>query len=40
VHLIYLKQGLMPLKVRAFLDWATPLLRQKLRVYARAGDTR
>jgi DNA-binding transcriptional LysR family regulator len=31
VHMLYLKQGLMPLKVRAFLDWATPVLRQRMR---------
>jgi DNA-binding transcriptional LysR family regulator len=31
VHMLYLKQGLMPLKVRAFLDWAAPVLRQRLR---------
>ncbi len=31
IHMLYLKQGLMPLKVRAFLDWATPALRQRLR---------
>jgi DNA-binding transcriptional LysR family regulator len=30
VHLIYAKQGLLPLKVRAFLDWMTPRLRKKL----------
>lgn len=30
VHLIYVRQGLLPLKVRAFLDWATPKLRQTL----------
>lgn len=28
VHLIYTKQGLLPLKVRAFVDWMTPRLRQ------------
>jgi DNA-binding transcriptional LysR family regulator len=30
VHLVYVRQGLLPLKVRAFLDWMTPRLRQKL----------
>lgn len=30
VHLIYMKQGLLPLKVRAFIDWMTPRLRQRL----------
>ena len=27
VHLVYARQGPLPLKVRAFLDWATPRLR-------------
>jgi DNA-binding transcriptional LysR family regulator len=31
VHLVYVKQGLMPLKLRAFLDWMTPRLRQRLK---------
>lgn len=31
VHLVYGRQGLVPLKVRAFLDWATPRLRQRLK---------
>lgn len=31
VHLVYLKQGLMPLKVRSFLDWMAPRLRSKLK---------
>ena len=31
VHLIYVRQGLLPLKVRAFLDWMTPRLRKELR---------
>lgn len=30
IHLVYVKQGLLPLKVRAFIDWMTPRLRQKL----------
>lgn len=30
VHLIYVKQGLMPRKTRAFIDWMTPRLREKL----------
>ena len=33
VHLVYARQGLMPLKVRAFLDFAAPRLRQKLQEY-------
>jgi len=31
VHLVYARQGLLPLKVRTFLDWMTPRLRQALR---------
>ncbi len=31
MHLVYVKQGLLPLKVRAFLDWMTPRLRGKLK---------
>jgi DNA-binding transcriptional LysR family regulator len=31
VHLVYVRQGLLPLKVRAFLDWMTPRLRQRLK---------
>ena len=31
VHMIYVKQGLMPLKVRVFVDWMTPRLRQALK---------
>lgn len=27
VHIVYPRQGLLPLKVRAFIDWATPRLR-------------
>lgn len=30
VHLIYVRQGLVPLKLRVFLDWIAPRLRQKL----------
>jgi DNA-binding transcriptional LysR family regulator len=30
VHLVYVKQGLMPLKVRAFIDWMAPRLRDQL----------
>ena len=30
-HLVYVKQGLSPLKVRAFIDWMTPRLRQRLK---------
>jgi DNA-binding transcriptional LysR family regulator len=31
VHLIYVKQGALPLKVRAFIDWMAPRLRDKLK---------
>lgn len=31
VHLIYIRQGPPPLKVRTFLDWMAPRLRQALR---------
>lgn len=31
VHLVYVKQGLLPLKVRSFIDWMTPRLRQALK---------
>lgn len=27
IHIVYPRQGLLPLKVRAFIDWATPRLR-------------
>jgi DNA-binding transcriptional LysR family regulator len=31
VHLVYVRQGLLPLKVRAFIDWITPRLRHVLK---------
>ena len=31
VHLVYARQGLLPLKVRAFLDWMAPRMREALR---------
>ena len=31
LHLVYVKQGLMPLKVRAFVDWMAPRIRDKLK---------
>lgn len=31
VHLIYARQGLLPLKVRVFIDWMTPRLRRALK---------
>ena len=30
IHIIYMKQGLLPLKVRAFVDWMVPRLRDRL----------
>jgi DNA-binding transcriptional LysR family regulator len=30
VHLVFVKQGSLPLKVRAFLDWMTPRMRDKI----------
>ena len=27
IHLVYPRQGLLPLKVRAFIDWAAPRMR-------------
>ena len=42
VHLVYARQGLLPLKVRAFLDWMTPRLRKALlglgEVHLTAGE--
>jgi len=31
VHLVYVRQGLLPLKLRVFLDWMAPRLRERLR---------
>ncbi len=31
VHFMYVRQGLLPLKVRTFLDWMTPRLREVLK---------
>jgi DNA-binding transcriptional LysR family regulator len=31
VHVVWVPQGLLPRKVRAFLDWMTPRLRERLR---------
>ena len=31
VHLLYVRQGLIPLKLRVFLDWITPRLREQLK---------
>jgi DNA-binding transcriptional LysR family regulator len=30
VNLVYLEKGLLPLKLRAFLDWAIPRLKARL----------
>jgi DNA-binding transcriptional LysR family regulator len=34
VHLLYVKQGLLPLKLRVFLDWIAPRLRGRLKELA------
>lgn len=34
VHLIYARQGLLPLKVRVFIDWMVPRLRRALKELA------
>ncbi len=34
VHLVYVKQGPLPQKVKAFLDWATPRLKDSLKAVA------
>ncbi|MGJ4860670.1 LysR family transcriptional regulator [Labrys sp. La1] len=31
VHLVYVRQGLLPLKVRVFIDWIAPRLKRKLK---------
>lgn len=31
VHLVYVRQGLLPLKVRAFIDWIAPRLKSRLK---------
>jgi DNA-binding transcriptional LysR family regulator len=41
VHLIYARQGLLPLKVRVFIDWMAPRLKRALKDFAAprpAGD--
>lgn len=38
VHLVYVRQGLLPLKVRAFLDWMTPKLRATLQELLTVGQ--
>jgi len=38
VHLAYPRQGLLPLKVRAFIDWAAPRLRARCGSFAGVGD--
>jgi len=37
IHIIYARQGLLALKVRAFIDWALPRLRMSCRSYSAAG---
>jgi DNA-binding transcriptional LysR family regulator len=37
VHLIYARQGLLPLKVRVFIDWMAPRLRRALKDLAASG---
>lgn len=37
VHLIYARQGLLPLKVRVFIDWMAPRLRRALKDLAACG---
>jgi len=39
VHLVYVRQGLLPLKVRAFLDWMKPRLRKALEEIAEIEST-
>jgi hypothetical protein len=39
VHLIYALQGLLPLKVRVFIDWMAPRLRRSLKDLARLEPT-
>ncbi len=34
VHLVYARQGLLPLKVRVFIDWMAPRLRRRLQELA------
>jgi DNA-binding transcriptional LysR family regulator len=34
MHLIYVRQGMLPVKVRAFLDWMAPRLRERLQTCA------
>jgi DNA-binding transcriptional LysR family regulator len=36
-ELLYVKQGLLPLKVCAFVDWMTPRLRQALKDCEKPG---
>jgi len=38
VHLVYHRQGLMPRKVRSFLDWTVPRLRQRLKELRELGS--
>ena len=40
VHLVYVRQGLLPLKIRVFIDWMTPRLRNSLQELADCEQTR
>ena len=33
-YLVYVRQGPLPVKLRVFIDWMTPRLREMLRAYA------
>ena len=39
VHLVYVRQGLLPLKVRVFIDWMVPRLRHALRALTVPAST-
>jgi DNA-binding transcriptional LysR family regulator len=38
LHLVYVRQGMLPVKVRAFLDWMAPRLRERLMDCARTDS--
>ena len=38
IHIVYVRQGLLPLKVRVFIDWMTPRLRKALQELAEFGQ--
>jgi DNA-binding transcriptional LysR family regulator len=37
LHLVYARQGMLPVKIRAFLDWMAPRLRERLQTCAATG---